>query len=371
MRYYILLFYFTIGSHLNTQKLQAQFYAPNFIGQFEADLAETSALIYFDSCLWSINDGGNQAQIFQFHAPIFPITKQKIKTKAIPLSPAINRDWEALAQSESQVFIGDFGNNSGRRRDLCIYILDKSALRKSLPPLVDSLRFRYSDQVDFAPPSQAHNFDCEAFVYTRDTLHLFTKNWTNQRTRHYTLAIKPNQNNKQTEQVAVFRREFDTRFLVTDAALDSSQRHLLLVGYNHKNGTCEATLFSLDFPNQDFSNQNFPNQDFSNQDFSTDFLAAPVRRIPLPHAIQLGQLEGATFTHSLRGYLSAEAFGRGKFKTAPQLFSFDFADFISQPKKKTKKKLKHKPENKLNKPSRFGLRFFRLIFSALVGLIPH
>ncbi len=352
MRYYILLFYLTIGSQLSTKKLQAQFYAPDFVGQFETNLAETSALLYFDSCLWSINDGGHQAQIFQFQAPIFPITNQPIKTKAIPLSPAINRDWEALAQSENHVFIGDFGNNSGRRRDLCIYILDKTALRKGLPPLVDSLRFKYNDQVDFAPPSQTHNFDCEAFVYARDTLHLFTKNWTNQRTRHYTLPIKPNQNNKQSEQIAIFRREFDTRFLVTDAALDSSQRHLLLVGYNQKNGACEATLFSLN------------SQDFSTQDFSTDFLAAPMRRIPLPHAIQLGQLEGATFSHSGRGYLSAEAFGRGKFKTAPQLFSFDFSDFLSQ----TKKKLKNKPKNK---PSRFGGRFSRLIFSALVSLIPH
>lgn len=86
--------------------------------------------------------------------------------------PSGNKDWEEICRSEDgRIFIGDFGNNLNRRKDLSILILDTSFRLKG------RIRFQYESQQKFPPLNPiAMNFDCEAMVFHHDSLWLFTKN---------------------------------------------------------------------------------------------------------------------------------------------------------------------------------------------------
>jgi hypothetical protein len=163
------------------------------------------------------NDGGN--------APILFETKggKIIKTSQFP-TKITNQDWEDLTQdNKGNVYIGDFGNNNNDRKDLRIYKYNAAQNH------VDSITFTYPDQNLFPPPNQKDwNFDCEAMIYSNDTLHLFTKNRFigNFYTKHYTIPAKPG------NYVAQFR---DSIFLknqvVTGAALSNDGKTLALVTY--------------------------------------------------------------------------------------------------------------------------------------------
>lgn len=116
--------------------------------------------------LWTQADGGNSANLFK-------ITPQGDLLGKLDLAPLTNIDWEDLAQDdEERLYIGDFGNNQNKRRNLAIYRLT------GLPqkPKIDTIHFRYADQRSFPPKKSARNFDCEAFYYQHDSLYLFTKN---------------------------------------------------------------------------------------------------------------------------------------------------------------------------------------------------
>ena len=89
----------------------------------------------------------------------------------------------------------------------------------------EKIKFSYSDQTDFTSAEHATNYDCEAFFYHNDSLHLFSKNWLNQKTRHYVLPNTPG------EYVAELRDSLDVDMLITAADIDESGV-VVLLGYN-------------------------------------------------------------------------------------------------------------------------------------------
>lgn len=115
--------------------------------------------------LWTHADGGNTARLYR-------VTRQGDLLQALDLAPLQNIDWEDLAQDEERrLYVGDFGNNQNKRRNLTIYRLSGPNWQQ-----IDTVRFAYADQHQFPPRKPARNFDCEAFYYYQDSLHLFTKN---------------------------------------------------------------------------------------------------------------------------------------------------------------------------------------------------
>lgn len=167
--------------------------------------------------LWLLNDSKNPPEIFRFD----PITQHLLETRRLPIP---NRDWEDLAaDDQGNLYIGDFGNNRNARRNLCIFRYNPAT------QALDSIQFRYPDQVAFAPADERDwNFNCEAMVFFRDSLHLFSKNSFkgNFYTKHYVVPAKPG------SYVADLR---DSIFLknrvVTGAALSSDGKTLALTGY--------------------------------------------------------------------------------------------------------------------------------------------
>ena len=105
-------------------------------------IMETSALIYWSGGLWTLNDSGNEPELYKFDT----LTGQISQTIAI--SGAQNVDWEDLAQDETRIFIGDFGNNLGNRTDLKIYVVEKSSIPASgnAEVLATEIEFSYGDQ---------------------------------------------------------------------------------------------------------------------------------------------------------------------------------------------------------------------------------
>jgi len=124
-------------------------------------LNENSGIIVFNDHVFTINDGGNSNTIFELDT-LGSIIRE------ISILSASNVDWEAISQNSQSVFVGDFGNNSGSRENLCIYEISKADIQDPSLNQVPATRsvFRYEDQIDFTWGSNAHNYDCEAFLCT-------------------------------------------------------------------------------------------------------------------------------------------------------------------------------------------------------------
>lgn len=194
--------------------------------------------------LWMLNDSKNPPELFRFD----PFTKKLIETRRLPIP---NRDWEDLAaDDQGNLYIGDFGNNRNARRDLCIFRYNPST------HALDSIQFKYPDQTEFAPTDEKNwNFNCEAMVFYRDSLHLFSKNSFkgNFYTKHYVLPATPgNYVAELRDSICIKNR------VVTGAALSRDGKTLALTGYiiGKKWGLLPYTkanvFFFSDFEGSDF-----------------------------------------------------------------------------------------------------------------------
>ncbi|HHM20593.1 MAG TPA: T9SS C-terminal target domain-containing protein, partial [Bacteroidetes bacterium] len=256
-------------------------------------LTECSGLIYFDDHLWTLLDSGNPDNIYELDT----LTGAVIQTQAIP--NADNKDWEDFAQDAEHIYIGDFGNNGGDRTDLRIYKIKKTDLLAGNPD-PQLIEFVFSDQTDFTPAHNANNYDCEAFFFRDDSLHLFSKNWLDFKTRHYVLPAQPGSHTAQ------LRDSLFVQGQITSADI-SENGTVLLLGYN--TSTSETFLWLLfDFDGNRFFSGN-------------------KRRISLGSALTTSQVEGIAFSDTHRGYICSERFS----VLPPKLLMFDIAPYISGP----------------------------------------
>lgn len=180
-------------------------------------LAETSGLQWVRERLFSINDGGNGAEVHE----IDPETGATLRT--VQVSNAQNIDWEDLAASSTHLFIGDFGNNSGNRQDLRILKIALDELLNQSVVEAEFIEFAYPDQTAFTEPN--HRFDCEAMVHWNNQLHIFTKPTQAGESDHYIL------NTFTGMQTPDFQQTIITPGWITGADVTADGRNLLLLGY--------------------------------------------------------------------------------------------------------------------------------------------
>jgi hypothetical protein len=176
-------------------------------------LKEISSLEIIDGFYWGQNDSGGEAELYK----ISPTTGKLVQT--VKVTNATNVDWEEMTSSDEYIFIGDFGNNLGKRTDLTIYYFPKTKLNSDdevIKVEAQKIEFSYPEQKNFNPGKKATNFDCEAMFYYKGQLHLFTKEWSNLATTHYTLNVK------EGKQQAKRIESFKTNYLVTGAYVDDS-----------------------------------------------------------------------------------------------------------------------------------------------------
>ncbi|SFP73275.1 T9SS type A sorting domain-containing protein [Hymenobacter arizonensis] len=237
---------------------------------------ESSGLQYSSQSLWTFNDSGNQPILFKVDSTTGNVLQQ------VSISNFGNVDWEDIAADAQYLYIGDVGNNNGNRRDLRVLRVRKSAIGPGATETVaaEAIAFSYPDQTNFSPGTNNHNFDCEAFFYANDSLHLFTKNWADLRTKYYTIPAEPGTH------VARLKATFAVNGLITAADLNPTGTAAALLGYNLSTGATFLWLLS-----------NFRN---------TQYFQGNKRRIELPSALLIGQAEGLCFVDRHRVFVSNE-----------------------------------------------------------------
>ncbi|MBJ6108037.1 hypothetical protein JAO73_03370 [Hymenobacter sp. BT523] len=193
-------------------------YAVHRAGRLPRAVRESSGLARADTvaAFWTHGDAGTPAQLFQLELP-------GTIRRSLNLAPLPNTDWEDLARDDAgRLYIGDFGNNRNQRRDLAIYRMSVRAGQ----PVVDTIAFRYPDQHAFPPRRGRRNFDCEAFYWCQDSLHLFSKDRSlRQYTKHYVLPARPGRH------VAVLRDSLRLGRPITAADISPDGRTVALLGY--------------------------------------------------------------------------------------------------------------------------------------------
>lgn len=179
---------------------------------------ESSGLVRIGNQFWTHNDSGGKAALYQ----IDPESGALIKT--VVIENADNRDWEDLAKDSTHLYIGDFGNNRGGRKDLVIYKVSIAELNDKTSITADLIQFNYSDQQKYYSSYQ-HNHDCEAMIAHGDKLFLFSKNWLDRKCKLYELP-----KNAGTYTVSPIS-EFDAMGTITAATISDEGQFLFLLGY--------------------------------------------------------------------------------------------------------------------------------------------
>lgn len=257
---------------------------PHLVSKLPKVINETSGLVFFNGMLFTINDSDNPAAIYQ----VDTTTGETVRT--IIVGNAENNDWEAIMHDDSNVFIGDFGNNFGNRTDLQILKISKADILNSENDTVETgfIRFSYPDQTSFERKLNNNNFDCEAFFSYQDSLHLFSKNWVDFQSKHYVVPSDTG-----TYQAA-FAGQFDADGLITDASVNA-QGNIVLLGYKNIKGRkweCFCWLMQVN-------------------DSGIGFNGATTR-IELGSAWHLGQTEGIFLKVDNTAWLSSESIVAGK-----------------------------------------------------------
>lgn len=206
------------------QKEGTSNFSPVFLPRFRAELPkevnETSGLFFHNSRLWTHNDSGGKPVLYALDTMTFEIVQK------ITLANVKNEDWEDVCTDGETVFVGNFGNNKGKRKDLTVYRFPMSSIpaEDDATIKVDSISFSFGDQTDFTK-RKVHDFDCEAFFATDEFLYLLSKGWETGTTRLYRLSKTPG---KHTAEVV---NGFDSQGLITGADYDRKTGTLVVVGY--------------------------------------------------------------------------------------------------------------------------------------------
>ena len=267
---------------------------PLFSKKLSNDIIETSGLIVLDTLLWTHNDD-TDTNIYGID------TLGEIKKK-IKLEKVINTDWEAISQDSSYLYVGDFGNNyRGNRSDLHILRIEKKSFLLNAP-VIDTISFSYADQTDFSPTiPNTTNFDCEAFIVSKDSIYLFSKQWSDKKTAIYVLPKQPGKH------IAQYKQTLDVKGLVTDASYLEDKKLVALCGYSKTGKTFIYLLY-----------------DFKNH----DFLSGNKRKIKL--RLRFHQIEGIATQDGKLFYLTNESFIKKPIVNNPQqIHHFDLSSYLS------------------------------------------
>jgi hypothetical protein len=266
-----------------------------FSKKLSDSIKETSGLIAFDHLLWTHNDD-HDTTLYGLD------TKGKINKK-IPLQGVKNNDWEEISQDSLYLYIGDFGNNyKGNRKDLRIFRIEKKSVLMNVP-IIDTISFSYSKQTDFeVQKANTTDFDCEAFVVLRDSIYLFTKQWTAEKTTVYCLPKNPGTH------IAQIKETLDVQGLITGATTLPTKKGIVLCGYSKMLQPFVYLLY-----------------DYKNNDFST----GNKRKIKI--ALPFHQIEGIATEDGLLFYLTNEATAKKPFIDTPQqIHSVDLSPYLKE-----------------------------------------
>lgn len=208
-----------------------------------SDLNEVSGteIVVNSDLIWMVNDSGNKPILFGLN------TKGEIK-KELEIE-AKNHDWEDLASDpEGNIYIGDFGNNESKRKNLAILKVNASNLQSDASVEIERISFKYPDQEKFPPKKKKRYFDCEAFFFHNNSFYLFTKSRVKDdfgKTSVYKIPAKPGMHEAQL--LGSYSNCSDLRCWITAADISNDGTKMVLL--NQK-----SVLLFTNFKGNDFFN---------------------------------------------------------------------------------------------------------------------
>lgn len=260
----------------------------------DSQLQETSGVVKWGDFLWTHNDD-TDTNLYALD------TLSGAILKTYHLNEVLNSDWEEITQDNDYLYVGDFGNNyKGNRTDLHVLRIEKNSLLLNQAK-IDTIAFRYSNQMEIKTQnSNRTDFDCEAFVVTKDSLYLFTKQWKSKTTSLYALPkIHGNY-------IANFKKAYSIKGLITGATYVEDKKIVVLCGYNKKLKPFVYLLYDYK---------------------DNDFFSGNKRKIKLK--IPFHQIEGIATSDGLHYYLSNENFSRKTIiSNSQKLHLFDLSIFL-------------------------------------------
>lgn len=230
--YLFILLFGTLGFPWN---LTGQLHA-KWTGPLAEKVNESSGLLLLDNRLVTINDSGNAPVLYEMDTTSLEVVRE------VTITNITNTDWEALAADATYIYIGDFGNNLGKRKDLRILRISRAEYIKKDEIEAEVISFYYEDQEDFSGKGNS-DWDAEALIVGPDSLWVFTKQWRKRGTTVYSLPNSPGNHEAQKGP------SFNVRGMVTDAACNPKGGMWYLLGYNG-----ELQPFLLQVPSESPAN---------------------------------------------------------------------------------------------------------------------
>lgn len=274
--FFFAFFFFQFGFSQQTDFLKIKKFE---VAVFSDTLSENSGLTFFKENLLTINDSGNSSEVFTINKKNGTI----INRIATNLK---NTDWEAITSDSIHIYIGDFGNNLGNRKDLKVFQIPSDSITNA-----KEIPYYYPEQKEFVPKNLKNNFDAEAMIYLNGKIHIFTKEWASKATSHYTIDPQISE-----IQAAEKLETFRTDFVVTDASYFNKK--LYLVGYT-KNTEVFLSVF--------------------NETKKGFFFETKPRKFYLGSALSVGQIEGIAVNQT-GIYISGEKFVTPVGNSKPRLY---------------------------------------------------
>ena len=206
------------------------------------DVVETSGLMNDEGKLWTHNDSGHKGDLFQIDPNSGDILRK------VHLDKVKNNDWEEIALDSQYIYVGDIGNNAGKRKKLRINRLPKNLLYQGTDVIEEQevkIKFFYPNQPEKLS-NHNHDYDSEAFLPLGDRIYIFTKNWKTQTCDLYSIP------NEEGEWEAQLISNFDVNGLITSATFLGGTDQIVLLGYMKGKLSRSFTWLLSDYGGDDF-----------------------------------------------------------------------------------------------------------------------
>ncbi len=233
----------------------------------DSKLTETSGLIYYNSKIITHGDSGGVAELYEISDVDCSITR------TITITGATNVDWEDIAQDNTYIYIGDFGNNLGSRTDLVIYRITKTDFSDDNSATAEAINFEYDTQTVFPDT----NFDAEGFISFGGKLIIFSKQWVDEEVSAFSLNKTPV--DEASEHSAIEQSTiYDVNGLVTGADISDDENYIYLSGYSSTGTPFVSIIYNITANDDDVLSN-------SKYDFNPILL----------EALNIAQIEGISF----------------------------------------------------------------------------
>lgn len=172
--------------------------------------------------IWMINDSGNKPTLFGLNEDGKIIKEIYVKAK--------NHDWEDLTSDDNgNIYIGDFGNNLNKRKNLTIIIVEQNELDEKNAE-VDKIEFEYPNQHKFPPKKKELYFDTESFFYFKNSFYILTKSRVKGKYGKTTLYKIPAKKGKYTAEIVdEFENCTNTGCWITSADISPDGKKVALL----------------------------------------------------------------------------------------------------------------------------------------------